>query len=779
MGYIDWITSGIGPIFLGLVAPLLQWFRQEDVAPSIATLMIAYAIYRVIKYYLFTFFPTFYSLNRPIRFLAKIQNRHEFKERFNEFDDLIAHKGFLKHGWEEFCETLLSRAPIIEICVRPSVFLNPADAEHNGLKMKSISSLGGIFISLGLLFTFIGLVAALSLASNTISQVVSGAGTTTPDAQNKLIQIALAELLKTASFKFWTSIAGLLSAIFLGIGERWAMRIVHGQFDTLNRHLERVTMTVTPEILADRTFKEIRDQSAHLKDFTTQFRFNITEALQDALINAMPPVMTNSVSAALTDRMPMVMAEAMTPVIATLEGMTNRMSSMNEDAIRKMTGDFGTLVSQSAGAEIKAVAETLSSMPAQMAHAAQEMQNATLAMTEGMKRMTEATDNNIDITRNKLDAQLDTAVRGMSEAAQTIKQTMEQVGITMRHSGEQAGTAFGGEIATAVKYIAQSTEQNTQAMELVVDSLITATKGMTSEMSAESNKSMEHLRDMVEQMSHTVEDLTRKMNHGANKAAEDVTERFLQAALTMQQAVNRNSEQVAKAVDSIIAAGRQAENGVGKAVTNVTDTLTSKGNEAAAQVMTGSTEVLTNFKKTVDLLWQKVDELNKTLGTVEQRIGTHAMALEKTTQAATQTESAMTDSARSLATISEPLLRTTDLINRSILSLSTGMEAAVKGLNASQTETSRLADELQKTGQELQTIWARHVGRFDGVDAGLETIFRRVITSTDEHARKLTDYIGTIDSHVVKIVGHLSGNVDELQSTVDAMTVLAKTMQRH
>lgn len=779
MSYIDWVTSVIGPIFLGVVDPLLHWFRQEDVAPTIATLMIAYAIYRLTKYYLFTLLPTSYSLNRPIRFLAKIQNRHEFKERFNEFDELIAHKGFLKHGWEEFCETLLSREPMIEICVRPSVFLNAADAEHNGLKMKSISSLGGIFISLGLLFTFIGLVAALSLASNTISQVVSGAGSTTPDAQSRLIQIALAELLKTASFKFWTSIAGLLSAILLGIGERMAIRIVNGQFDSLNRHLERVTMTVTPEILADRTYKEIRDQSAHMKDFTTQFRFNITEALQDALINAMPPVMTNSVSAALTDRMPMVMAEAMTPVITTLEGMTNRMSSMNEDAIRQMTGDFGTLVSQSAGAEIRAVAETLSSMPAQMAHAAQEMQNATLAMTEGMKRMSEATDNNIDMTRNKLDAQLDTAVRGMSEAAQTIKETMEQVGITMRNSGQQAGTAFGDEIAAAVKYIAQSTDQNTKAIELVVDSLVKTTKSMTREMSTESNKTMQQLSDMVEKMSHTVEDLTRKMNHGANKTAEDVTERFLQAATSMQQAVNRNSEQVGKAVDSIITAGRQAETGVGKAVTNVADTLTNKGKEAAEQVITGSTEVLTNFKKTVDLLWQKVDELAKTLQTVEQRINAHAMALEKTTQAATQTETAMTGSARSLATVTEPLLRTTDLINRSILSLSTGMEAAVKGLNASQTETSRLADELQKTSQELQTIWARHVGRFDGVDAGLETIFRRVITSTDEHARKLSDYIVKIDSHVEKIVGHLSGNVDELQSTVEAMTILTKNMQRH
>ncbi|MBF0270720.1 MAG: methyl-accepting chemotaxis protein [Magnetococcales bacterium] len=778
---IDWLTSGIGPVFLGLVDPLLGWFRQEDVAPTIATAMMAYAIYRLFKHYLLTVFPALNVLRRPIRFLSGIKDRDEFAQRFNEFDALMTHKGFLKHSWMEFSETLMSRESVVEICVRPSVFLNAADAEHDGLRIKSLSSLGGIFISLGLLFTFIGLVAALSLASGTIKQVVANAGTlvdgATAEVQAKLIQQALAELLKTASFKFWTSIAGLLCGIVLGIGERFAMHLVTAQFDELNRHLERVTLTVTPEILADRTYREIRDQSTHLREFTGQFRTNITEALQNALINAMPPVMTDSVSHALTDRMPSVMSDAMTPVVTTLESMTNRLTSMNEDAIRKMTGDFGSVISQSAGSEIRAVAETLSSMPAQIADAAGEMRNAAAALTEGMHRITETADKNVDSTHQKLDAQLEATVRGLSDAAQAVKETMEHAGDAMLHSGKQAGTAFGGEIAEAVKRIEQATNNNAQAIELVVDKLVKATTGVTGEMSAESSRTMYALRDVVEQMSRTVADVAGNLERGAVRSADDVTERFLSSATAMQEAVNRNSEQIATAVQSIIDAGRQAENGVGKAAEDVGKTMSEKGKEAAEQVVVGSFEVLTNFRETVDKLWLKIDELGGALRTVEQRIGIHATALENTTRAARDTETAMTGSARALTTASEPLTRTGELMSRSLASITTVVGTAVSGLTDSQRETARLAEELKKTGQELQMIWARHVGRFDGVDAGIETVFRRVITSTDEHARKLTDYIGKIDSHVEKIVGHLSGNVDELQSTVDAMTDLAKTMR--
>ena len=819
------ISNYIGPHFLDILNPALKWFREENVAPTIATIMFGGALTLILIFRLYVISPACHSLDRAITFLRKIGHtnkqaaRVEFARNFDAFEAIMLKRRFLKHGWLEFSETILNREPVVEISVRPSVFLSAADAEHDGLWLRFLDHWGSVFVSVGLLFTFFGLVAALSVASATISQVVAQAGgaSATGDAGSVQIQQSLALLLNTASAKFWTSIAGLLSGILIGFCERDGARMVNSRFDELNRQIERVTQTVTTESLSNRMVGEIQKQSSHMADFTTQFRFNVTEALADALTRSMPPVMTGSVSDALSERMPKVMSDAMEPVISTLEGMTNRLTSMNEDAIRQMTGDFGSAVSQSAGAEIKAVAETLSAMPAQIAGAATEMRNAAQALTEGMSRITDNAERNVDDTRRKLDAQLEAAVQGLSDAARAIRESMEQVGQNMRSSSEQAGSAFGNEIAEAVRRIERSTENNAVALDLAVEKLSGATRSMTADMSSETTKAMQSLRETVELMARSVTDVSGNMTRGVSESANDVTERFLSAAMAMQEAVNRNSEQVGKAVEAIVtasktaekgvgdaaeavgetlsakgreaagevgklveaivSASRAAEKGVGDAAGAIGETLSSKGREAAAQVVDGSAEVLNQFKGTVDRLWQRVDELSVTLNTVASRIGTHATALEGTTRAARDTETAMSGAARTLVNATEPFSRTTESLAVSMRAVSTGVDTAVRALGESRQETKQLAENLKQTVVELQRVWTAHAGRFDGVDNAVKTIFERIIANTEEHAQHLVKYVGGIDKHVESIVTTLGNNIGELRETVDEMVTITKNIR--
>ncbi|MBF0627992.1 MAG: hypothetical protein HQL91_07205 [Magnetococcales bacterium] len=775
----------LGPIFLDFLGPFLKVFRTENVAPTIAFIMLGSAVLLETYFYFAIVRPARTALEKPIRFLKALggQNeqaaRTEFAQRYDEFETIITKKGFLRHGWMEFTETILNKEPVVEISVRPSVFLSTADAEHDGLKLGLLDHWSSVFVSIGLLFTFFGLVAALSEASATISQVVAQAsgGTATGEVGSAQIQRSLALLLNTASAKFWTSIAGLLSGITLGLVERHGARTVNSRFDELNRQIERVTQTVTPESLSNRMIGELQKQSEHMQQFTTQFRFNVTEALAEALTRSMPPVMTDSVSEALGDRMPKVMNDAMEPVINTLEGMADRLTTMNEDAIRKMTGDFSTVVSQSAGTEIKAVADTLATMPAQIADAAAEMRNAAQALTDGMSRITDTAEKNVDDTRRKLDAQLEAAVQGLSDAAHAIRESMEQVGQNMRSSSEQAGSAFSNEIAEAVRRIEQSTATNAVVLEEAVTKLTNATRSMTSDMSGESGKVMQALRETVEQMARSVADVSGIMSRGAQESAADVTERFLSAATAMQEAVNRNSEQVGKAVEAIVSASKAAEQGVGNAATEVGKTMSEQGRKAAAQIVDGSSSVLNQFQVTVDKLWQRVDELSATLNTVTARIGVHASALEGTSRAARETESAMSGTAATLTSATQPFARTTENLAQSMRAVSTDIGTAVRALGESQRETKELAMNLKQTVSDLQRVWSTHASRFDGVDLAVKTIFERIITNTEEHAQHLMKYVGGIDKHVESIVNTLGNNISELKETVDELVTITKNIR--
>ncbi|MEO5375739.1 MAG: hypothetical protein H7840_15980 [Alphaproteobacteria bacterium] len=786
---IDWITGAVGPVVLEYMQPLLKWFRQENVAPTLAASMAGIAIIILAGYRLLQIWPALATLNKPINFLRSL-DRQQFSKRFDEFDAIMKNDNFLEHGWNEFVETFLVQETrehqAIEVTVRPSVFINLEDAEHAGLHLKWIGHLSGIFISLGLLLTFFGLVAALALASDAINQVVRSASAVGADAQSHQIQVALAELLKTASFKFWTSIAGLASGIIIGIYERRWLRLVSGKFDELNRELERVTMTVTPEMIASRTYVEIREQSGHLREFTGQFRFNMTQALEDALTRSMPGVMTTSVEQvltntmpmvmntavadALTERMPGVMEKAMAPLAEALHGM----QSMNEDALRTMTGEFGSVVTQSAGQEIKAVAETLSALPSQIADAAGDMRSAALAMTEGMNRIVETVNRDVDRTRETLDSQLLSASQGLADAARAIKDSLEQVGRSMRTTTEEAGSAFAGEIAAAVKRIEVTTENNALAVELVVDRLKAVTNEIAGSLSAESATSMQAMKDAVEQMARSIEGVTRDLREGSGKSAEDITSKFLDAATSMQKAVNENTALMGEAVERIISAGNRAETGVGKAADDVGRMLERKGADAAEQVVEGSAKVLADFGATVERLWQRVGELSQVLATVEARIGDHVSALDGVTRSARATETAMAGSAKSLTDAALPLTRTGELLTQSMTSVVRSVETAAQGLTDTQRRASQLAADLRQAAQDMQTLWTRHVQRFDAVDAAVEGVFSKVIGGTDDYARLLADYVRKIDEHVANISGLLSGNVEELSGMVGELVTASK-----
>jgi len=85
-----------------------------------------------------------------------------------------------------------------------------------------------VFVGVGLLLTFFGLVSALFFATQGIAQ-----GTDFNQTQN-----ALRDLLHAASFKFYTSVAGLAASIALSLLVRSGIGVVEGGFDSLSQALE-------------------------------------------------------------------------------------------------------------------------------------------------------------------------------------------------------------------------------------------------------------------------------------------------------------------------------------------------------------------------------------------------------------------------------------------------------------------------------------------------------------------------------------------------------------
>ncbi len=160
----------------------------------------------------------------------------------------------LAESFEEFRETLIEPARQgeghVRNGIRPSAFFNLDDL-HMGL--GGWRTWPGLFVSIGLLCTFFGLIAALA---QTQVSLEAGGGD-----QAEMIN-ALEGLLRTASAKFIMSVTGLFCSIVFGVAYRNVSGRLERAVARLAHALEQRMDFVSLEALADQQLAAIREQTA-------------------------------------------------------------------------------------------------------------------------------------------------------------------------------------------------------------------------------------------------------------------------------------------------------------------------------------------------------------------------------------------------------------------------------------------------------------------------------------------------------------------------------------
>ena len=131
----------------------------------------------------------------------------------------------LIQAWREFHETFIDETTSpIRNTNRPSVFF-----QRTAPKQTLLIFWSNIFVGLGLILTFLGLIVALNTAASGMNQSTSISG-----AQN-----ALTGLLTVAGAKFFSSVGGLVASIWLRFAEHGLSGRVASATDTICSLLER------------------------------------------------------------------------------------------------------------------------------------------------------------------------------------------------------------------------------------------------------------------------------------------------------------------------------------------------------------------------------------------------------------------------------------------------------------------------------------------------------------------------------------------------------------
>jgi hypothetical protein len=129
-----------------------------------------------------------------------------------------------------------------------------------------------LLVGAGLLFTFIGLVAALYFAS---------AGVAASNVE--IAQRALRDLLAAATFKFVTSIAGLASSLVFSWREKAQLHRVQTRLAHFCSALEARMMPVTSESMAGAQLAEMRQQTTLLRRLTRDLFVRLPEGVEEGI----------------------------------------------------------------------------------------------------------------------------------------------------------------------------------------------------------------------------------------------------------------------------------------------------------------------------------------------------------------------------------------------------------------------------------------------------------------------------------------------------------------
>lgn len=234
------------------------------------------------------------GLDDALRVVRETAGPSAFRDHFPTIDAQLAANPVIGESWRAFAQTLVpvpGQDDAMGATRRPAEHLHEGLLTSAGVNLRFHTAVPNYLVGLGLLFTFIGLVAALYFAS---------AGVAATNIQ--VAQDALRNLLAAATFKFTTSIAGLGASIAYSSREKAHLYQVGRRLSELCTALEQRLVAVTPEYLGTVQLAELKTQSTLLRRIGRNLYVTVPATVEDRLaaelIDAVQPLRAGFADAA-------------------------------------------------------------------------------------------------------------------------------------------------------------------------------------------------------------------------------------------------------------------------------------------------------------------------------------------------------------------------------------------------------------------------------------------------------------------------------------------------
>ena len=487
--------------------------REEAFGILIAALLVGIAVASSLRMY-FAMRVAKLETHRAIRAISDLDSPQQFTEHFGDFDERLRGERRFGATWTEFSKTLIPPLDHIDspdfrvyrATKRPSDYF---DSQHVLRDVRPFGLESENLIGLGLIFTFLGLIAALIHAG----LYLGGEGT----------EGVIKDLLSTAGAKFFASLGGVCGALIQTLAKVSCSDSAERELEKFISRLESLLPFANLEKIAAEQYAHAVRQTARLEEMGAEITLAIGSRIENAL-TSMPDLMRSAVS------------DAMAPTNDRLEKLSDGIASTSTDAMGKLVEQFteqltgaGEQTMNQVVGQLESLSGTLHQTVAQLSSSNAEIRTTMTSLLEVMKSSGSQFDDSIK-------GSADAAAKQMAEVSESVASALNQLISKLDEQHQETSRALSGLVTT----FSQAGEE---------------AAGQMRESSKASSKAIaeaiqEALAGVLQKADTATTDIASRVAQGVDAAGREMSEQAKAVLEVTSGAITESMEKVTAALEA-------------------------------------------------------------------------------------------------------------------------------------------------------------------------------------------------------------------------------------
>ena len=299
----------------------------------------------------------------------------------------------------------------------PRDLWNPSTLLSHRFNLGLADAIPNLLVGVGLFFTFLFLTIALVEATSALG----------PGQGLDATRDAVSHLLSAAGGKFMTSLAGLLSSLgWTYFAKRQFKALSFACYEFLDTLAKQIP-TIGAEVLMQKQAQSLADEVAVSEELLTESREQTGTFKRFETDLAV--TLAGAINQAFTPQM-----EAMTAkLVDSIDGLSEKLGSMNQEALKKMLEDFALMLKKATETEMVQLQQTLSDLAEKLNIAGEKIGDGGAKIGDDLALVGAELVAKVEV----ISQNLVTGAEGMEKAAESVKVAVNNFRQTMHEAADK------------------------------------------------------------------------------------------------------------------------------------------------------------------------------------------------------------------------------------------------------------------------------------------------------------------------------------------------------